>query len=194
MLVAERLMTIEEFIGLPNDGKKYELVKGVLVEVCRPKPIHGRIASRIDQRLSRFVEAHKLGMVTVESGYIVSHNPDSLRGPDVAFISTERLADFDLNEYIPVSPDLVIEIISENDQPIEIESKIHEYLSGGSSFVWVVYPQDQTVVVFDDSGDYETYDRLSTLEGRHILPGFKLPVAEIFEGIIPIRRTPKQRI
>lgn len=80
MTVQDKLLTIEEFARLPNDGKKYDLVKGHLVEVCRPKFIHGRLQSRFARFLDTYADANRLGAVVTESGHILSRNPDTVRG------------------------------------------------------------------------------------------------------------------
>jgi Uma2 family endonuclease len=180
MNVAEKLMTVEEFAQLPNDGKKYELVEGVLVEVCRPKPIHGKIQARLTRYLDAYVDEHKLGMVTNESGYITHRNPDSLRGPDVAFISTERLGQHDLTAYVPTAPDLVIEIVSEFDTPATVDTKVNEYLAAGAKLIWVVYPDAKRVGAYDDDGHYKGFDVNGVLDGGDVVPNFKLALKDIF--------------
>lgn len=79
-----RLLTAAEFLHMPNDGKKYELVRGERVEVCRPTHDHGRIQVRLARFLDEYLDTHPIGKVTTETGYIVATNPDSVRGPDVA--------------------------------------------------------------------------------------------------------------
>jgi Uma2 family endonuclease len=88
----ERILTAEELLTLPDDSNRYELVRGELVCMAATGGRHGIIASRLDQRLRNFVEAHGLGEVcAAETGFRLAQNPDTVRAPDVSFIARERL-------------------------------------------------------------------------------------------------------
>lgn len=184
MVVQERLMTAEEFGAMPDDGKRHDLVKGVVVEVSRPKPRHSVIQRRLAARIGDFVDDHDLGVVTTEGGYILARNPDTVRGPDVGFISKTRLPDPDLDEYIPMGPDLVVEIVLPNDTATEVNDKIKAYFRAGSRLVWVVYPDAQEVYAY--SGSSTTVQIVGidgTPDGADVLPGFTLPLREVFKGL-----------
>ncbi len=183
MALQEKLLTAEEFAAMPDDGKRHELVKGVFIEVSRPKLLHGRVQVRFASFIGRFVDEHDLGLTTTETGYVLARNPDTVRGPDVAFVSKGRLEHPDPNEYIPIAPDLAVEIVSPNDTASEIGEKLEEYLQAGTRMVWVVYPARKTVHVYH--GDNKAYiiDINGILDGGDALPGFKLPLRDVFQGL-----------
>src|SRR5258706_14007062 len=132
MAVQDNLLTIEEFAALPDNGKKQELVKGVVIEMPPPKPRHGRIQTRFARFLDSYMDEHDLGLVTTETGYIVTKDPATVRSPDIAFISKERAGDSSLDEYFPVAPGLAIEVVSAYDLTSEIIAKTNEYFQSGS--------------------------------------------------------------
>ena len=90
-MVTKTLLTGEDLLRMPDDGKRYELVRGEVIEITPPGETHGVLASRIDRLSGEFVEEHDLGTVGVESGFYLERNPDTVRGPDVWFISKDRL-------------------------------------------------------------------------------------------------------
>jgi Uma2 family endonuclease len=152
MVVQEKLLTVEEFAALPDDGKKYELVRGVLVErkgheMPGAKPRHNLLATLIAYFLLRHVLEGNLGIVVTELGCVLAADAATVRFPDVAYLSKSRVADPDLDQYIPAAPDLAVEIVSPNDTATEVATKVQEYLQGGTQRVWVVYPELQTVYV-----------------------------------------------
>ncbi len=183
MNVAEKLMTAEEFAQMPNDGKKYELMDGVPVEECRPKPIHGIIQARLTRRIGNFVEEQELGEVLVEAGVITKRDPDSVRGPDVFFVPKDQYVGHDLTTYLPGAPALAVEVVSEYDKPSDVDDKLNEYLAAGARQVWVVYPDTRRVVIYDANGRYKRLGINDTLEGGDVLPGFSLPLRDLFKEI-----------
>src|SRR2546423_1394071 len=183
MAIQEKLITAEEFAAIPDDGKRHELVRGVIVEMVRPKPLHGKIQIRFGHFLDEFVDAHDLGLVTAEAGFLVARNPDVVRGPDVAFISKKRLPNPDLAEFIPMAPDLAIEIVSPNDTVKEVHDKIEEYFRAGGLLVWVVYPESKRVHVYSSIENIQVVNIDGTLDGGDVLPGFILPLRDVFKGL-----------
>src|SRR5688572_13687037 len=146
MAVQERLLTADEFEKLPNDGKKYELVRGVLVEVCRPTGPHGEAQMVVGSHFFLYLKEHQIGRGTTESGFRLSS--DTVRGPDVAFTSFERIEKFPTTGMIPAVPDLVVEIVSPEDKAGEIQDKVHQYLEAGTKIVWVFYLDAKAVHIF----------------------------------------------
>lgn len=183
MAVQERLVTASEFAALPDDGKRHDLVKGVVVEVGRPKPRHNKIQVRFARFLGAHVDDNNLGLVTTEGGYVRARNPDTVRGPDVGFISNTRLPTPDLDASIPMAPDLAVEIVSPGDSAAEIVEKTEEYFAAGTRLVWVVYPDSCKVYVYHSTTSVDIIAIDGVLDGGDILPGFKLSLREIFKGI-----------
>src|SRR5262245_41756334 len=106
-------LTIEDYLRIPDDGSRHSLQAGLLIAEPQPFPRHGQIQARLTRLLSEFVDAHHLGVVLTESGFVLSRDPDTVRGPDVSFVRSDR---FDANEaargYIRGAPDLAIEVLS----------------------------------------------------------------------------------
>ena len=184
MVVQERLMTAEEFGAMPDDGVRRELVKGRLIEMPPPKPRHNILADRFWMFLNTFIESHDLGFAATELGCKLTSNPDTIRIPDVGFVSKQRLPNPNLDEYIPLAPDLAVEIVSPNDIATEVNDKIEEYFRAGSHLVWVVYPRRPEVYVYSGSStNVQIIGIDGTLDGEDVLPGFTLPLREIFKGL-----------
>ncbi|HEX6372331.1 MAG TPA: Uma2 family endonuclease [Longimicrobium sp.] len=175
-------MTADELLAMPDDGIRRELVEGELREMTPAGWQHGRIAGNIAGELRTYVRAHRLGvMATAEASYRLSVDPDTVRVPDVSFVRQERVDQIgDPTGYWPGAPDLAFEVISPNDRYTEVRSKVDEYLAAGTPMVVLVDPQNREVVVFRPSvGRLElTVD--DVLEGGDVVPGWKLPVRDIF--------------
>ncbi len=178
-----RLMTAEEFATLPDDGKVYDLVDGMLVEVSKPKPIHGFLQSVLAAYLVMWVMPRALGKIFSDAGFLLRRDPDTLRAPDVAFVSASRLADHDLNEYFVGAPDLAIEIVSANDTTDEVLGKIEEYFAVGTRLVWIVYPERRKVYAYSSPNTVTIVPAEGTLSGGDVLPEFSLSLADLFKGL-----------
>jgi Uma2 family endonuclease len=179
----KKLLTAEEFAKLPNpaDGSKQELVRGEVVTMPPPGFLHGLVQVNIAVLLKVFAQQHKLGRVTVESGQIVEDGPDTVRGPDVAFWSYDRLpADHVPVVYANVSADLVVEVRSPSNTDERMTRKVREYVASGTRMVWVVDPDDRTVTVYRGPGNGTVLWEDATITGEDVLPGFGCPVADFF--------------
>ena len=157
-----------------------ELVDGVLVE----KPMgleESLLATFLIYHLLGFVRRHDLGVMTGEAGpYRV--RPGQVRLPDVAFISRERfLARPDRDAPIAdFSPDLAIEVLSKSNTRREMERKLGDYFAGGTRLVWYIDPKKRTVRVYTRPGQPVTLKLGQILDGGNVLPGFALPLSELF--------------
>jgi Uma2 family endonuclease len=180
--VAQKPITAEEFFLMPGDPNGHqELVRGEVVRMCRPGFRHGLIQTRIARMLDEYVTAHRLGRVTVDSGLITERGPDSVRGPDIAYWSFERLpADQEPVGYPDVAADLCVEILSPNDRPGETKRKVREYFARGVRIVWVIDPEDRAVRVHRSPDEGRLLYESATLVGEDVLPGFTCLVADLF--------------
>jgi Uma2 family endonuclease len=177
------LLTAEEFSRLPQppDGSQQELIKGVIVTMPPPSFYHGRVCAMICRKLGNFVEAHNLGYFTsTDSGVILARNPDTVRGPDIAFWSHERLPQPPREGYPTVPPDLVVEVLSPSDVFTRVQRKVEDYLRAGVRLVWILVPEDRSVAVFHAGNPPSVLSNGETLSGETILPGFSCPVTELF--------------
>jgi Uma2 family endonuclease len=185
--IREKFYSAEELWELShdpeNDAKCFELSEGVLIEMSPASLKHGNLAMELGHLVTGFVKEHNLGITTAaETGFILFKNPngkDTVRAPDVGFVSKERLGGELPDGYAPFAPDLAIEVVSPNDDAEDLEQKISEYLKYGTQMVWVFYPKLKRVVVHTSKGSYPI-DEDGTLDGGDVLPGFKLRLKDIF--------------
>lgn len=177
---ADPLLTAEDLYGLPDEDQDHELVEGRLVVSEPPGWTHGRLAVRISARLHAFVEARGLGEVVSESGYVLARRPDTVRGPDVSFVRTDRLPAPDVaHRFYEGAPDLAVEIVSPDDRAAEVARTVAGYLRAGTRAVWVVHPDTRSVVVHTPDGLARLLGPDDVLTGGDALPGFTVTVAEL---------------
>jgi Uma2 family endonuclease len=174
-------LTADQLAALPDDGSRFELVDGELHMMSPAGGRHGRIAGKLFLRIGNHVERHKLGETfAAETGFLLQQNPDTVRAPDVSFVSYERLGEFaDYPGYLPLAPDLVVEVVSPNDQSSEVESKANGWLQAGVPVVLVVDPQTSSIREYRSLDQIRVYSE-GVIGLEDILPGFKLGVGELF--------------
>jgi Uma2 family endonuclease len=178
--VPHRLLTIEELADVVGDTPG-ELIEGRFVPMRPTGWPHARVEVKVSSRLAQFVEAHALGTVLGgEAGIVIRRGPDTLRGADVAYVSNERLARASADGYLDVAPELIVEIVSPNDRWTEITAKLEDYFSIGVALVWLVDPQRRRVSCFRSPTDLSVLGPGESLTAEPMLPGFALPVAELF--------------
>ena len=177
----KHLLTIEEFLQLP-DYEHLELVRGEVVKTMPPSKEHGMIAVAIARFLSNWSQQGGVGKVGVESGFILATNPETVRGPDVYFVSTERAkSDENSGAFWTIPPDLSVEVVSPSESAEDVRDKVRDFLAAGTPLVWVVYPRTREIVAHTPDGVARTYSIDDTLEFPDVLPGFSCKVSEIFE-------------
>jgi Uma2 family endonuclease len=174
------LLTAEELWRMPRDGRRYELVKGELVEMTPVGPRHGGIARRLGGKLGDFTDAHQLGATMVETGFCLECRPDTVRAPDVSFLSRERVPPEDHEGFVPGAPDLAVEIVSPGEQDADVQDKVMDYLAHGTRLVWLVRPQQRTVTVYWADGTARLLQETDTLDGEAVVPGFSLSLKVLF--------------
>jgi Uma2 family endonuclease len=182
-IVAQKLLTVEEFANRPQprDGSREELVRGVVITMPPPRFRHGKLQLRIGSLLDQFVRPRRLGQVVVETGVITERDPDTVRGPDVAFWSVDRLPlDQEPEVYPDTAADLCVEVLSPDETPQKVAAKVQEYLACGVRLVWYVDPEAQTVTVYRPGQPERRLTAADTLSGEDVLPGFSCPVVELF--------------
>ena len=171
------LRTADELLHLPD--KHAELVRGVLIVREPPGLPHGRIAVELAVALTTHARTNGLGRVYVESGFQLASNPDTVRGPDLAFISHSRIPDPEPRGFPNFAPDLAVEILSPDDRPGEVLSKVGDYLSAGTMLVWVVDPDRRLARVYRADGSEQIVTDRESLQGEDVVPGFACPLATI---------------
>jgi Uma2 family endonuclease len=182
MAIQQKVVTAEEFWQTEfEEGKRYELIKGVIVEMAPSKPENTIIAGRILAYFFNHVEVNDLGYVTgADGGYTLS--PGDVQIPDVAFISKARAPK--IPDEFHGGPDLAVEVISKTESPRTVNDKTIAYLRAGTRIVLNVYPKEKVIDVCKPSPDggmtIHTLTIDDILDISAVLPGFKLPVKQIF--------------
>jgi Uma2 family endonuclease len=183
MSALPRGLTAEEFAALPHKGLRLELVRGEIVAMAPSFGDHGHTAGRLAMLLGHHVLTDGLGEVYVaEAGFLLARNPDTVRAPDVAFIQASRMTpEARATQWIPVIPDLVVEVVSSGDRPGEIGDKVHTWLEAGVRLVWVVWPQRRAVEVHRPGQLAVTLGPEDRLDGDDVVPGFSVLVSRVFD-------------
>ena len=183
--VLEETITVEEFYEKALEGFRGELVRGELRETMPTSILHGIIAGRIAGLLWVFVLQQKLGEVlTAETGFRLFVNEKTVRVPDVAFLSNEKLAEVkDFSKFFSGTPDLAVEVISPNESYDEVQGKLEDYLAAGVKTVWIVRPKQKTVTVYRSLFDFKVFQEDDVLDGGDVLPNYECKLQDIFGNL-----------
>jgi Uma2 family endonuclease len=180
-----KIWTDAEFMALNRDGHRYEIVNGELIDMGNSGAKHGYVCSILMILLGGYVRLHKLGAM-FDSSTAFKMKSGNKRSPDVSFMAKERLQGLDdiPDGFLEGAPDLAVEILSPSNTVEEIDKKIIEYFDNGSRLVWVINPKQNYILVYRNG---QEPDRLvksnDSLDGEEIVPGFNLPVAELFQKL-----------
>ncbi len=182
MAIQTGRVTAEELLDMPDDGFRYELVRGGIRKMVPAGSRHGYVAGELFGELRAHVKANDLGRVyAAETGFKLASDPDTVRAPDAAFVSHERLAQVgEVSGYFPGAPDLAIEVISPNDRHSEVVEKALAWLEAGCLMVLVADPERRTVTVYRSREEIRILAEGEAVDGDGVVPGWTLPVAEVF--------------
>jgi Uma2 family endonuclease len=170
----------EEYADLDTGGTRTELVRGVL-QVREPVgPAHGCTASEITRAIGNYLDTHPIGVTMVEAGYVTERGPDTVRGPDVSFMTYERAKEVKGDGFAQIAPDLAIEVLSPSNTPREVDKKVAEYFTMGARLVWVADPKKRTVTVLAPEALAYVVAGDESLDGGDVLPGFRVEVKKLF--------------
>lgn len=183
MTTKARPMTAQELLDMPDDGFRYELVRGELRKMPPAGHVHGEYAMLIAVSLATHVDANELGKVyAAETGFKLESDPDHVRAPDAAFVRRERAeAARGTPGFFPGPPDVALEVISPSDSYTEVEEKVADWLTAGALAVIVVDPRRRTVKVHRSPTDTTLLAASDVLEVDDAIPGWQLPISDIFE-------------
>jgi Uma2 family endonuclease len=182
MFESTDLVTAEELARLPDDGCRYELVEGRLIRMSPVTFDHGRIVMRMGFLLNRHLEQHPVGVIGAEIGFKLASNPDTVRGPDIAFIRNERVPSRGKHGYVKGAPDLVIEVLSPDDRPRDTREKIEAYLGKGVPLVVVLDPDKRTARTFRPGlSSIALRSQSDVLNLSDVIAGFRCQLRDIFE-------------
>jgi Uma2 family endonuclease len=178
--VERKTMTAEELLRLPDDGRRHELIAGELRTTAPAGGSHGRDGAWAHLHLGNHVQDHGLGEIFMaQTGFLLRRDPDHVRAPDFAFIRAERLPAADLPRgYVPVAPDLVLEIVSPDDTASEIRQKVHEWLEFGCRTVWILYAGPR-LDAYSADGSVRAYGPDDDVDGGDVLPDFRMRLRDL---------------
>ena len=145
---------------------------------------HGEVVGNLHGLLWQHIRERQLGkLFGAETGFLISRDPDTVRAPDIAFISRENLPESEPTEaYWPGAPDLAVEVLSPSDKTGEVDEKIECWLDAGAQLLWVVDPKLRNVTSYRSVTDVIIQTSADQLDGGQIVPGFRCPVADIFSA------------
>lgn len=144
---------------------------------------HGSIAFRFGHFIGEHVYEHGLGeMYAAETGFLLEHNPDTVRAPDVAFLCNERVIDTPRG-YFPGPPDLAVEVVSPDETEDAVLDKVAFWLEKGARLVWVAWPRTRTVSEHRPGVSQRLFHDGDQIEGGDVLPGFRCGVTDIFGNV-----------
>jgi Uma2 family endonuclease len=180
MDVSHTRLSNADYISLPDDGKRYELHEGVLIEMPSPSPLHVWVVTLLVRVISNYVIERSLGFVAADNlDYFMGEGV--VLKPDVSFAA---------NIFPPFAkrfefaPDLAVEILSPSNSASEINYKVKSYLQYGSRLVWVIDPDRQLATIYHKQADGQILTTHLTIEGilngEDVLPDFRLPMKDLF--------------
>lgn len=175
------LLTLEEFLERNFEGPT-DLERGRVVQNPMPGFKHGRVCLNVARILDDFVRRAGIGRVICNDTHLlIERDPDTVRSMDVAFISYARLpAETEPEDALEIPPELIIEVRSPSDRWVQVLAKVLDYLAIGATAVAVLDPKTLSVTVFRSEDRQETFAEADTLTLPDVLPGFAVPVRQLF--------------
>ena len=179
----QTLRTAEQLFVMADVGHRYELINGVLKMMSPAGSEHGQVADRISRRLGNHVESKNLGATyAAETGFLIGTSPDTVRAPDAAFVSHSRLKSVEpTSGYLPLAPDLVVEVVSPSDSFSDVEAKAEQWLNAGSSVVIVADPSNLTLRVYENATQVGILRSGETYSARDVCKDWELSVDDAFQ-------------
>jgi Uma2 family endonuclease len=176
-------MTAEELLLLPRGRERHELVGGQLYILPLEGGEHGYLVGQVAAELRVFLHEHAgVGgmLLGAGTGFRLSRDPDTVRAPDVAYVTEARLPQARVPGYPELAPDLIVEVVSPSDRASEIQAKIDAWLRAGVQLAWVLYPTTRPTMVYRADGTTQLLHADDTLSGETVLPGFTVRLGDLF--------------
>jgi Uma2 family endonuclease len=183
MVTEVQLLTADDLLRMPDDGFRYELIDGELRKMAPTGSRHGRVVLNVTTPLDQFVRENDLGVVfAAETGFKLRADPDTVRAPDVAFVTKQHFAQVgDVTGYWPGAPDLAIEVLSPGDRFSEVEEKVFDWLDAGTRLVIVLDPRKRTGTAYRSRSNIRVYTDTETLDASDVVPRWTFAVALAFD-------------
>ena len=203
MATVPRMMTHEDLLAVPDDGNRYELVRGEILRMPPPQGRHPSIEARLVEAIGRYLyeRARALGweesqgydardalVGRVDSGeagvrFALPDDPDQTRGMDVCYLNPEQVARHRASgpdAYMREVPALAVEVISPSESASYVQEKVDDHLAGGAQLVWLLFPRRRVVQVHSPDHTMIAVTANDLLEGDEVPPGFAVPVDTLF--------------
>jgi Uma2 family endonuclease len=177
-------LTADDLWRMGGGDVRRELVDGEMVELTPVGGLYGKVTGRVYRRLSDHVDARRPGEVVVgDVGFVLSlpSDPERVRAPDVASLSTARLPEGLPQGFIRGAPELAVEVLSPSDSHVEVQQKVRDYLEAGARLVWILAPLARTVTVYRPDGSARLVREPESLDGEDVVAGLAIPLADLFE-------------
>jgi Uma2 family endonuclease len=181
----KKVWTDAEFMALPKDGHRYEIVNGELVDMGSSGALHGNLAITLSSALFAVVNAQKLGSL-FDSSTAFKMKSGNRRSPDISLFAKERLQGITElpTGFLDGAPDLAVEVLSPGNTVEEIHDKLVEYFENGTRLAWIIHPSEHYVLVYRSAHEPDRLLKsVDNLDGEEVIPGFTLPVAELFQKL-----------
>lgn len=180
----KKIWTDAEFIALPKDGHRYELVNGELIDMGNSGAKHGYVCSTLMILLGGYVRIQKLGAM-FDSSTAFKMKSGNKRSPDISFVAKERLQGMEElpDGFLEGAPDLAVEILSPGNTVEEMHNKIVEYFENAARLVWVIHPNEHYVLVYRSPQPDRLLKSTDAIDGEEVIPGFTLAVSELFQKL-----------
>lgn len=181
MIAEQVLMSAEELFEHP-EWNPCELVGGKVIRMSPAGGEHGLVAGEIFAAIHAFAKMSKAGKVfAAETGFYIERDPDTIRAPDVSFLSTGRIPVGGIAKtFVPIVPDLAVEVLSPTDTWKDVDQKAREYVNAGVRLVWAVSPIGRSARVYRKGRAMLEITESQALSGEDVLPGFALKLSDIF--------------
>lgn len=180
---AVKLITAEQYFWDHPSPPRSELIRGEIFTMTPPGGFHGSITQDISYAIDHHVRRHQLGRVyAAKTGFMLERDPDTVRAPDVAFIATDRLERAKTAKFVPIPPDLAVEVNSPSDRASEVQAKVQWWLRCGTREVWVVDQDTKTFSVYRPGGEARVYSADEML-ATAVLPGLDLTLSTIWDAV-----------
>jgi Uma2 family endonuclease len=182
-----KVLTADDVLDLPDPegGTGWELVDGQLVPVMPASFVHGELIAEVCRRLGNHVREHGLpGRVASDPGVVLGlrRDPERMRGPDVIYIGLSKLVAQDPERFLRAIPDLAVEIDLTSARKPGGQQRVLDYLEAGVRLVWAIDVHSRTAMAYRPDGSARLIRADEALDGEEVVPGFRLPLAELFGG------------
>ena len=174
----------------PGDEERFfEIVDGERRPIPPPGVLAGLTTTHLAGELAIFAKSHHLGEAVAYVLFRLRQAGDRCRMPDVAFVSYQRWPAGSpmsyTDEWWDVVPDLVGEVVTQEERAEELKAKVFDYFQAGVKLVWIIYPRLQLVDVYESLTKISGLTSSDTLDGGNVLPGLRFPVAALFPETVP---------